>query len=202
MHQYSGALGGVGLCQVAVHLTYASPRGHALIDRERYLPAAWAEDEERRLLRHVHDEVTFATNPQLAAAMLHRARGLGLPARWFTGDEVYGSLDLRRTARTLGFDYALAVRADHRASTAVGRLSATELAAKVPAGAWTRRRTGNGTKGRPPLRLGPDRRPGRRCPADRDEAGHAFLGVRRHRYTRELSFYRCHSTTPSASRSS
>ncbi|MGQ4403409.1 transposase, partial [Streptomyces hayashii] len=109
-HQYSGALGGVGLCQVAVHLTYASPRGHTLIDRELYLPAAWAEDEERRLLRHVPDEVTFATKPQLAAAMLHHARQLDLPARWFTGDEVYGSLELRRTARTLGFDYALAVR--------------------------------------------------------------------------------------------
>ncbi|MDX3073672.1 IS701 family transposase [Streptomyces sp. MI02-7b] len=125
-HQYSGALGGVGLCQIAVHLTYASPHGHALIDRELYLPAAWAEDEERRLLRHVPDEVTFATKPQLAAAMLHRARQLTLPARWFTGDEVYGSLELRRTARTLGFDYALAVKADHRASTAAGRFSATE----------------------------------------------------------------------------
>ncbi|MEU1276462.1 transposase [Streptomyces sp. NPDC005799] len=78
-HQYSGALGGVGLCQVAVHLAYASPRGHALIDRELYLPAAWAEDEERRLLRHVPDEVTFATKPQLATAMLHRARQLALP---------------------------------------------------------------------------------------------------------------------------
>jgi hypothetical protein len=32
-HQYSGSLGGVGLCQVAVHLTYATTRGHALIDR-------------------------------------------------------------------------------------------------------------------------------------------------------------------------
>jgi hypothetical protein len=104
-----------------------------LIDRELYLPAAWAEDEERRLLRHVPDEVTFATKPQLAAAMLHRARRLGLVARWFTGDEVYGSLELRRTARTPGFDYALAPRADHRASTAVGRFRATELAAKVPA---------------------------------------------------------------------
>ncbi len=31
--QYSGALGGVGLCQVAVHLTYASRKGQALIDR-------------------------------------------------------------------------------------------------------------------------------------------------------------------------
>ncbi|MFI8088598.1 IS701 family transposase [Streptomyces sp. NPDC086080] len=195
-HQYSGALGGVGLCQVAVHLTYASPRGHALIDRELYLPAAWAEGEERRLLRHVPDEVTFATKPQLAAAMLHRAQQLGLPARWFTGDEVYSSLELRRTARTLGFDYALAVRADHRASTAVDRFSATELAAKVPARAWMRRRTGNGTKGDRHYDwalidvLADD------APVDRDEAGHAFLVVRRHRYTRELSFYRCHSTTP------
>ena len=31
--QYSGALGGIGLCQVAVHLTYATARGHAPIDR-------------------------------------------------------------------------------------------------------------------------------------------------------------------------
>jgi hypothetical protein len=30
------------------------------------------------------------------------------------------------------------------------------------------------------------------------EAGHSLLLVRRHRYTRELSFYRCHSTTPVA----
>jgi SRSO17 transposase len=197
-HQYSGALGGVGLCQVAVHLAYASVHGHALIDRELYLPAAWAEDEERRLLRHVPDEITFATKPQLAAAMLHRARELGLAARWFTGDEVYGSLELRRTARTLGFDYALAVKADHRATTAVGRFAATQLAAKVPARAWMRLRTGNGTKGDRHydwalIDVLPDDTP---AGQDAATAGHAFLVVRRHRYTRELSFYRCHSAAP------
>ena len=36
--QYSGALGGIGLCQVAVLLTYASRRGQALLDRALYLP--------------------------------------------------------------------------------------------------------------------------------------------------------------------
>ncbi|MEY9997266.1 transposase-like protein [Streptomyces sp. V4I8] len=77
-HQYSGALGGVGLCQVAVHLTFAAYRGHAIIDRALYLPAAWAEDEERRLLRHVPDEIAFATKPQLAAAMLDP------PPEWWT----------------------------------------------------------------------------------------------------------------------
>ncbi|WP_180990430.1 hypothetical protein [Streptomyces noursei] len=30
--------------------------------------------------------------------------------------------------------------------------------------------------------------------------GHVLLIVRHHRYTRELTFYRCHSTTPSALR--
>ena len=48
--QYSGALGGVGLCQVAVHLTYASAAGNALIDRALYLTRDWAADEERREL--------------------------------------------------------------------------------------------------------------------------------------------------------
>jgi SRSO17 transposase len=36
--QYSGTAGGVALCQVAVTLTYATSRGHALIGRALYLP--------------------------------------------------------------------------------------------------------------------------------------------------------------------
>jgi SRSO17 transposase len=36
--QYSGTVGGVALCQVAVTLTYATGRGHALIGRALYLP--------------------------------------------------------------------------------------------------------------------------------------------------------------------
>lgn len=67
--QYSGSLGGVGLCQVAVHLTYATTRGHALIDRTLYLPEAWTGDEERRELIRVPKELTFATKPAQTAAM-------------------------------------------------------------------------------------------------------------------------------------
>jgi SRSO17 transposase len=196
-HQYSGALGGVGLCQVAVHLTYASVRGHALIDRELYLPADWAADEERRLLRHVPDAVQFATKPQLTAAMLARARSLGIAARWFTGDEVYGGRELRKTARSLGFDYALAVKADHRATTQAGRLSAAELARRVPKKAWMRMRTGHGLKGDRHYDWALIDVIADDTPADEAAAAeHAYLVVRRHRYTRELSFYRCHSTTP------
>ena len=36
--QYSGTVGGIALCQMAVTLTYATGRGHALIGRALYLP--------------------------------------------------------------------------------------------------------------------------------------------------------------------
>ncbi|MEW1569527.1 transposase [Streptomyces sp. NPDC093509] len=51
--QYSGSLGGVGLCQVAVHLTFATGRGHTIIDRALYLTQDWAGDEQRRELTGV-----------------------------------------------------------------------------------------------------------------------------------------------------
>src|SRR5690606_29754363 len=89
----------------------------------------------------------FATKPQLAAAVLRRVRDLDIPARWLAGDEVYGGVELRRTVRMLSFDYVLAVRSDHRVDTAVGRLTVTELAARVPKRNWMRMRTGHGLKG-------------------------------------------------------
>src|SRR5438045_6680995 len=45
--QYCGTTGVVENCQVAVFLDYATSRGHALIDRELYLPKAWSAHLER-----------------------------------------------------------------------------------------------------------------------------------------------------------
>ncbi|MGW5429690.1 hypothetical protein ACWET9_21135 [Streptomyces sp. NPDC004059] len=58
-----------------------------------------------------------------------------------------------------------------------------------------RLRTGHGRKGdrhydRAMLDIHPDDNPDHHAP------GHAVVLVRRHRYTRELSFSRCHSTAP------
>ena len=39
--QYTGTAGRVENAQVAVYLTYAARAGHALIDRELYLPRSW-----------------------------------------------------------------------------------------------------------------------------------------------------------------
>src|SRR6516164_7407028 len=97
--QYSGTAGGVALCQVAVTLTYATGRGHALIGRALYLPGACAADEEHRELAGVPEEVLFATKPQLAAGLLDRAQSLGIGAAFVAGDEVYGGRELRRGIR-------------------------------------------------------------------------------------------------------
>ncbi len=46
--QYSGAIKGVGLCQVAVHLAVVTASVRVVIDRALYLPKDWAADEEHR----------------------------------------------------------------------------------------------------------------------------------------------------------
>ena len=42
--QYTGTAGRIENAQVAVYLAYAGARGHAMIDRELYLPKSWTND--------------------------------------------------------------------------------------------------------------------------------------------------------------
>jgi SRSO17 transposase len=58
--QYTGTAGRIENAQVAVYLTYASTAGHALIDRELYLPRVWADDPDRREQAGVPATVKFA----------------------------------------------------------------------------------------------------------------------------------------------
>jgi SRSO17 transposase len=70
-----------------VFLTYVSPRGRALIDRELYLPEhSWCADRDRCRQAGIDDEVVFATKPELARRMLDA----GADIEWFTADEAYG----------------------------------------------------------------------------------------------------------------
>ena len=194
--QYSGTVGGIALCQIAVTLTYATSRGHALIGRALYLPEARAADEEHRELAGVPEEVMFASKPQLADALLERAQSLGIHAAFAAGDEVYGGRELRRSIRQRGMSYVMAVRANHTVTTASGRaVTAAAAARMIPAGAWQRMRTGSGTKGTrhydwAMLEVTSDDTP------DGHEGGHSILLARRHRYTGKVSFYRCWTPGP------
>jgi SRSO17 transposase len=194
--QYSGTVGGIALCQVAVTLTYATGRGHALIGRALYLPEGRAADEEHRELAGVPEEVLFATKPQLAGALLDHAHAAGIRAAFVAGDEVYGGRELRRGIRQRQMGYVLAVRANHTVTVSSGRaVTAAAAAGMIPARAWQRMRTGSGTKGTrhydwAMLEVAGDDAPGGH------QDGHSMLLARRHRYTGTLSFYRCWTPGP------
>jgi SRSO17 transposase len=194
--QYSGTLGGIALCQVAVTLTYAAPAGHALTGRALYLPEDWAADEERRELAGVPDDVMFATKPQLADGLLQHAHDRGIRAAFVAGDEVYGGLDLRKSIRRRGTGYVLAVRSNYPVTLPSGRRLTVKDAAKLarPA-AWQRMRTGSATKGAKDyhwamIQVTPDDTP------DGQDDGHAVLLLRRHRYTGTVSYFLCWTPHP------
>jgi SRSO17 transposase len=194
--QYSGTVGGIALCQVAVTLTYATSRGHALIGRALYLPEGCAADEEHRELAGVPEEVMFATKPQLADGLLDHAHAAGIRATFVAGDEVYGGRQLRRGIRQHEMGYVMAVRANHAVTLGSGRtMTAAAAARMIPARAWHRMRTGSGTKGTrhydwAMLEVTSDDTP------DGHDGGHSVLLARRHRYTGTLSYYRCWTPGP------
>jgi len=108
--QYCGLTGRVENCQVGVFLSYVTARGHALIDRELYLPEDWCADPARRFAAHIPETAAFRTKPELGQQMLGRAQAADLPFRWVVADTVYGhSPDLRAFLEEHGISYALAV---------------------------------------------------------------------------------------------
>jgi SRSO17 transposase len=108
--QYCGLTGRVENCQVGVFLSFVTARGHALIDRELYVPQDWCSDLPRRHAAHIPQTLCFATKPELARRMLQRAQEAGLPIGWVVADTVYGhSPDLRLWLEEHHCAYALAV---------------------------------------------------------------------------------------------
>jgi SRSO17 transposase len=109
--QYSGTLGKVGNCQIGVGLTYASPRGHTLVDMRLYLPQSWTEDPERSRAAGVPKGVAYQSKPELGVTMLRAARTRGhLTAQWVTADEGYGQVpSFRDTLDAEGWWYVVEV---------------------------------------------------------------------------------------------
>jgi len=147
--QYTGTAGRIENSQVAVYLTYAAPRGHALIDRALYLPKSWTEDPDRCAEAGIpSDKQTFATKPTLAKALIDRAVATDVPAAWVAGDEVYGAHPgLRAAIRGHHLGYVLAIAANRQVPTEAGRLRVDKLPAMLPKWAWQKHSAGAGSHG-------------------------------------------------------
>jgi SRSO17 transposase len=131
-----------------VFLTYVTPTGRALIDRELYLPVSWTEVRDRCREAGIADDVPFATKPELAQQMLQRLLEQGIDIGWFTADEAYGdNPGLRSWLETEQLNYVMAISCDHRFATPTGPARADDLARSAPKRGWQRLSCGAGSKG-------------------------------------------------------
>jgi SRSO17 transposase len=187
--QYSGTAGRTENCQVGVFLAYASVHGHALIDRELYLPQSWAEDRDRCRAAGIPEEVEFVTKPRQAQAMISRAIAAGVPFAWFTADETYGQAKFLQTwLEDQDVSYVMAIRRSDTLTTSAGEERADALIGGIPARAWQRISAGAGAHGpreydwaRVPVRAGWKR--GR---------GHWLLARRSRSDPEEIAYYACY----------
>jgi SRSO17 transposase len=146
--QYSGTAGKVENCQIGVFLSYASALGHALLDRELYVPKEWTADRARCRQAGIPDERGFATKPQLACQMLARAFAAGLPAKWVTGDSVYGDdRRLRMWLEARPQAYVLAVSGKEYVWLGWRQRQVKTILATLPEDGWNRLSAGDGAKG-------------------------------------------------------
>ena len=192
--QYTGTAGRIENSQVAVYLTYAAPRGHALIDRALYLPKSWTTDPDRCADAGIpEDKRDFATKPALALTLIARAVDAKVPAAWVAGDEVYGADPrLRAAIRNHGLGYVLAVAANRRMPTAAGPIRVDAIPAMLPMRAWQKHSAGAGAHGHRIyswawITL---------LAEDDTDTGHHHLLIRRNDRTGELAYQRCYSPRP------
>ncbi len=140
--QYSGSLGKVGNCQVAVSVHHVGEQGHSILGWRLYLPESWAQDRPRREEAGIPDEVVFQPKWQLGLDILDQVRGWGLPDRIVLTDAGYGDVtEFRDGLETRRLAYVVGISAQ--------------------VGVWTR----------PPKATVPRRHPGRGAPATRYQYG-------------------------------
>ena len=150
--QYSGTLGKVGNCQVAVTCCYADARASWPVAVRLYLPKEWSEDPERLKRARVPDEVPFETKAQIALDLLDQARAWGVPHLGVTADADDGDnpnflagLDARYER------YVGAIRSDFQVRLKAGGAPpcqrADQALAAVPRCQWRSIRWRHGSKG-------------------------------------------------------
>lgn len=97
--QYSGTLGKVGNCQVAVSLHYATDHAAIPLDFQLYLPEEWLSEERRREAQ-IPADVTFKTKGAIALELIDQALAWQVPSGVVAADAGYGNRAAFRLALT------------------------------------------------------------------------------------------------------
>jgi SRSO17 transposase len=103
--QYTGTLGKIANCQVAVTLQLATGRDVVGIDTKLYLPETWCEDCERCQKAGIPEAVSYQAKWQLALEMLRRAKSNGLSGV-VLADSLFGTVtEFRQQLAIAGWSY-------------------------------------------------------------------------------------------------
>jgi len=169
--QYSGTLGKVDNCQVAVSLHWASEQASFPMNWELYLPECWTKDPERCRKAGIPEGITFRRKWELALAMIDWALENSLPLGVILADHSYGivtefrqGLESRKLTYSVGIDGAMLFWRHPAQRSPVpykgpGRPpkprynpqeppeTAEQIAAALPDEAWQEIVYGQGTKG-------------------------------------------------------
>lgn len=150
--QYSGTLGKVGNCQVAVTCCYSDPQASWPVSGRLYLPQEWTDTPERCRQARVPSAVTFQTKPQIALALLEQARAWGIPHRCVVADADYGDspnflagLEARRERYVVAIRADFPVRQQRHGAPPIQR--ANQVLARLPRRQWRTVRWRQGTQG-------------------------------------------------------
>jgi len=108
--QYSGTLGRVDNCQVAVSLHLASEMGSGCIAVRLYLPEEWTDDRARMRKVGVPDEICFETKWQISLRQIDAALAGGVRKHVALADAGYGDVgDFRAGLRERGLAYVVGI---------------------------------------------------------------------------------------------
>jgi SRSO17 transposase len=139
--QYSGTLGKVTNCQVAVTCIYAERTLAWPVATRLYLPREWIKDQERRLKAHIPKEVTFQTKPEIALGLIDEAVRNAITFECIVSDGDYGdNPNFLNGLEDRHLLYNCAVRCEF--SVALGRsakheaVGAATLLGLLPASCW------------------------------------------------------------------
>jgi SRSO17 transposase len=117
--QYTGTIGKVANCQVAVNCHYAERTIAWPIATRLYLPQNWCVDSARCANAHIPEDIQFQTKPEIALALQDQARELGIPHACVTADADYGdNPNFLDGLETRDERHVVAIRSDFRVTVA------------------------------------------------------------------------------------
>jgi SRSO17 transposase len=109
--QYSGTLGRVDNCQVAVSLHLAGELGSGCIGMRLYLPEIWTDDRKRCADAGVPNNVEFEPKWRIAIEQIDRALSWGVRKHLALADAAYGDCaDFRDALTSRGLKYVVGVK--------------------------------------------------------------------------------------------